>query len=383
MPNADPESHAGRTGASVIIPTFNRVAMLKQCLDAVSRQTLAPLEVIVVNDGSSDGTREAVLSASPPVRLIEQQNKGKSAALNAALEIARGDTVWIIDDDDIVLPDTLETLAGLLERFPEAGFAYGRHDRFAEQADGSCKRLGTGYWRDCTPDTFLQATLEDFFVHQPGMLVRRREFDRAGPFDLTLSRSQDYDMMLRLARQARPAITDKVVFLQRQHSGRRGPAGERFESSEAGAKWIEFDQLIFRHIRETWPLGLFLPQRRIETEGDRRNTLIGRGVVMARRKLWHEAIGDFEAAAAIAATPLAPDDKATLRRTFLGKYGCDEVIGQPEVRGGVRAFAARPGNGTLARSMARGLAWRIREAIWAGQPARALRLARLGLDLVR
>jgi hypothetical protein len=103
---------------------------------------------------------------------------------------------------------------------------------------------------------------------------------------------------------------------------------------------------------------------------------------MARRKMWPEAISDFEAAAAIPGTPLTLDEKAALRRTFLGKYGCDEVIGQQEVRGWVAGFAARPANRPLARSMARGLVWRIRVALEVGQPDRALRLARLYLELI-
>ncbi len=210
----------GRT--SVIIPTHNRAAMLEQCLSAVRSQTISPLELIVVDDGSTDETQAIVAQAAPEARLMVQPNRGKAAALNAAMALVRGEFVWIIDDDDIVLPHALEHLTRLLDQTPEADFAYGRHDRFMEAANGQRLMLGTGYWHDCTQDEFLQATLEDFFAHQPGMLVRRSAYIQVGAFDEALIRSQDYEMTLRLARVCTPVKSSMTVFLQRTHYWAKG-----------------------------------------------------------------------------------------------------------------------------------------------------------------
>lgn len=368
---------------SVIIPTYNRASMLKECLNALEQQTIAPLEVIVVNDGSIDDTQRVATSTTLPVRVIEQPNRGKSAALNAALGMSRGDYVWIVDDDDIVLPHALETLTALLKQAPRAGFAYGRHERFIDTADGRRILRGTGYWQDCTPANFLRTALEDFFAHQPGMLARRALLESAGSFDETLTRSQDYEMTLRLALQSQPAMTDTVVFLQRQHDGRRGSATQHFDSRDSEMQWIASDQAIFRNIRAGWPLDAFLASRTIMTAGDERAALLHRGVVMARHKLWREAIDDFEAAITAAGGPLTPDDRRVLRRAFQSKYGIAELHGRSEPRALLVAFASDRRNKAIARAMARGLAWRVREALAKGRATEAAELARLCLVMMR
>ena len=99
--------------------------------------------------------------------------------------------------------DALETMLGLLENNPEADFAYGRHDRFEVLPGGDVKWQDTGYWRESSSEDFLFDTLLDMFAHQPAMLVRKSLYIKAGAFDETLIRSQDYDMLLRLARYGR------------------------------------------------------------------------------------------------------------------------------------------------------------------------------------
>lgn len=94
---------------SVIIPTYNRADVLSRALDSVLAQTYAKaLEVIVVDDGSTDGTAELIIGSYPMVRYIEQANLGVSAARNAGLAVASGDWVALLDSDDEWLPEKLE-----------------------------------------------------------------------------------------------------------------------------------------------------------------------------------------------------------------------------------------------------------------------------------
>jgi glycosyltransferase involved in cell wall biosynthesis len=172
---------------TVLIPTFNRAHLLVESLDSVLAQTRRPDQIIVINDGSTDDTLERLEPYRGDIEILNKDNAGKSAALNKALSVAKGDLIWVFDDDDIAEPDALEILLGLLDENPDADFAYGRHDRFEVRPDGRVKWKDTGYWRKSPPEDFLFETLLDMFAHQPGMLVRKSLYIKAGAFDESLS----------------------------------------------------------------------------------------------------------------------------------------------------------------------------------------------------
>ena len=370
---------------SVIIPTFNRPEYLHSCIESVLLQTLSPGEVIVVDDGSTGDTKRVVDQFGDRVEYIRKENSGKAASLNVALAHSSKPFVWIVDDDDIVCPDALDRLTRLLVENPDAGFAYGRHLRFHEDtASGKRQFLPTGHWRDCAPDEFLKMTLEDFFVHQPGMLVRRSLYDAVGPFDETLMRSQDYEMLIRLARAARSVSTDAVVFWQRQHNGARGSRTERFAATDSVGKWIEIDQQIFRALYDNMPLSDFLPGApKSLSKGETRHALLQRGVIMARRKLWSAAVDDFNKASLIDSGPLSGDEKTLLRRAFASKFGCREIVEDRGIRAMLRNLSADSPNGfEIRRSLAAGLRWRVREAATEGQLWLSARYAGLLVSLM-
>ncbi len=351
---------------TIIIPTFNRPAMLRECLDALQRQTVRAHEVIIVNDGGEASLLNSLPDIGVPVRVLHQENAGKSVAVNVAVKQAQADFIWIVDDDDIALPTALATLTDLLSAAPEAGFAYGRHNRFIVKPDGTRHVFDTGYWCDTTPDHFLLATLEDFFAHQTGMLVRRTAFDAVGAFNESLFRSLDYEMSLRLARSFLPVATQQVVFLQRQHSGQRGPHADPIAAAAMEAKWIEVDQVIFQRLREEWPLELFVATRSLRTTEEHRKALIQRGVVMARKKLWCEALQDWKSCAALANGAISSDDARLLRRACHGKYGCDEIYRDPAVRRNLQEFGREKRHSYIVRALASGLLRSIKSEIRQG-----------------
>lgn len=367
---------------AVIIPTYNRARLLPDCLNAVLSQTRPPAEILVVDDGSTDETAQIVASFGDRVSYLRKPNSGKSASLNLGLRETRAPLVWIVDDDDIVCRDALERLAGLIEGSSSAGFAYGRYTRFIiDDESGRAKDLGTGYWRSCSPEDFLTATLEDFFAHQPGMVVRRSLYDRVGPFDESLTRSQDYEMLVRLARAGDSVSTDEVVFYQRQHSGLRGRQGERMQADAVMDGWLRYDQSIFRRLYREMDLEEYLPRgQTLSDDRSRRRALIQRGVIMARRKLWKIAATDFERAARLGCGPLDDDEKAVLRRAFASKYGCGEVLSRRRAAAALLAIKAADAP-TLRKSLARGLVWRIRDAGFAGRHAEAALLCAFALRL--
>jgi glycosyltransferase involved in cell wall biosynthesis len=109
---------------SVIIPTYNRAALLREAIDSTLRQTFRDFEILVVDDGSRDATPEVARDYAGRIVYICQENRGCNAARNTALLRARGEYIALLDSDDLYLPYALELMHGLLGRFPQAGFAY-------------------------------------------------------------------------------------------------------------------------------------------------------------------------------------------------------------------------------------------------------------------
>ena len=116
---------ASRSNISVIIPLYNKASEIAITLHTVLAQSLQPREIIVVDDGSTDGSAEIVESfGSPLVRLIRQENRGVSAARNRAMREATGEWVALLDGDDMWGAEYLATVAQMIERWPKCG-AYG------------------------------------------------------------------------------------------------------------------------------------------------------------------------------------------------------------------------------------------------------------------
>ena len=375
------------TKVTAIIPTFNRGPLLVETLESVLGQSRAPDEVIVADDGSVDDTSARMARYSNRIRYVRKENSGKADTLNQIIPVAAGELIWIVDDDDIVLPDALETLEGLLASDPEAEFSHGRHDRFTvNEATGKTHRFDGGHWRDVSPEMFFLATLQDFFVHHPGLLVRKSAYEAAGPFSQKYSRSEDYEMLLRLARRYRGASTQKVVFLQRQHDDPR--VGGLVGKDRRYARWQVEEQEMFTEVRRTGSLTDYLPRGTVTGEALspdlRRQALITRATVMARKKLWHFAFEDFDAASApgMPGEPLNASEIRVVREALFSKYGCPELLDDPAVADGLLALRSKGPVGVgIARTFARSLAWFIRRALGERRFGDAALLSGLALRL--
>ena len=369
---------------SVIVPTFNRAEYLRETICAVLAQTRRPDEVLVVDDGSDDHTREVIATFGAEVTALHKPNSGKADSLNQALAQVSGSHIWIVDDDDLPCPDALETLIGCLVRSPGAEIAYGPHDRFAVDPDTGCEtRQETGYWDDRSGDWFLVATMEDFFAHQPGMLVARDLYDRVGPFDTEMIASEDYEMLLRLAQAGQAVATDRIVFHQRQHAGLRGQQGHQFTASDRNRKWVEYDQKIFHRVHETFPLADYLPKHFALSPETTRQALLQRGAVMLRKQMSDLALADLREAAKL--TPeadLSDDERAVLRRSLLSKYGCEAVLRDSQTVRALSDLAQSSAVGkAIVRAIARSLLWQARVSAGSGQISKTLFFSRIFVHL--
>lgn len=375
---------------SVIVPTYNRAGYLAETLESLLAQTLPPAEIIVADDGSTDDTQARVASFGERVRYFRKENSGKAATLNQALDMASHPLIWIMDDDDIALPQALEQMTALISGKPDIAIAYGRYDRFlTDPATGEQVRYHDGgYWRDVLPGEFLIATLQDFFVHHPGMLVRKTAYQAVGGFSLKYPRLEDYEMLVRLARAYNVAATREIVFLQRQHDGVR--AGGVTGESARMARWRSEERELFEILHVEMPLAEFLPFSYRPQAGElsaaqRRQALIVRGAVMARKNLWNQAIEDLRAASEIveAGLRLVPDERDALRQAFFSKYGCPEIVSDSQIARRLRALAqCGPTGAAIARAFGRSHFWFIRQALQQGKLLEAAVLSNRSVQLL-
>ena len=145
---------------SVVVPAYNEERYITEALDAVLAQTLAPLEVIVVDDGSTDATVAVVEACGDRVRLVRQENRGRPGAFDTGFREAAGDFVALCPADDVWEPRKLEWQRDALARHPEADVVFGGAERFG-LARGDHLRPGTGlldtraFAREMYPDNLI------------------------------------------------------------------------------------------------------------------------------------------------------------------------------------------------------------------------------------
>lgn len=196
---------------SVVIPAYNAERFLRDALASVLRQTLPPLEILVVDDGSGDNTARLAASVEG-VRCIRQANAGVSAARNRGIEEARGEFIALLDADDAWMPEKLAIqMAGL------------RSDQFAFSARTETDEnlLPLRMVRGGFPRSLLEGLLfHGNVVGTPSSVVAPRQaLLDAGGFDPRLSMCADWDMWIRLATHLSGVYSDESLVLYRVHGG--------------------------------------------------------------------------------------------------------------------------------------------------------------------
>ena len=199
---------------SVIIPTYNRRNYVPASIQSVLDQTYGDYEIVVVDDGSTDNTRELLERwiESGTIRYIRQENKGAAAASNRGFKEASGELITFLDSDDLWPEDKLEWQVQYLREHPEMGAVGGAHqfiDKDGEKSKSPIVREG-------------EYAFENVFTGTPvvsigAALIRCRLVDEAGGFDESIE-TQDFDLWMKLARRGcRIAIFPRVSLYYRVH----------------------------------------------------------------------------------------------------------------------------------------------------------------------
>lgn len=198
--------------ASVIIPVFNGEKTISETLESVLNQTCKNLEVIVVDDGSTDGTVNIVKRFKDPrIRIKSFPNKGLAASRNRGARRAKGDFISFVDADDVWTPEKLSEQIAALENDLEAAVVYSWNDFVDESSEFIRHGIHLTYHGNIYPKLLAR----NFIENGSNILVRRRVFDEVGYFDESLTHIEDWDFYFRLAAAYKFVCAPKVHVLYR------------------------------------------------------------------------------------------------------------------------------------------------------------------------
>jgi glycosyltransferase involved in cell wall biosynthesis len=206
---------------SVVIPCYNANRYLAESIESALQQTYPRVEIIVVDDGSTDET--AQIARSYPVNYIYQANRGLSGARNTGIRHCQGEYIVFLDHDDRLLPRAVEIGVKLLEKHPECALAVGEHRYIS--ADG--RAIGYSNKHATGRDHYLML-LEHNFIETPcSALHRRSGIALTGGFDESLKAAEDLEFYLRSARQSTWVAHEAPVAEYRLHDSSMSRDAER------------------------------------------------------------------------------------------------------------------------------------------------------------
>lgn len=210
---------------SVIIPAYNAERTILETVNSVQNQTLANIEIIIINDGSIDRTWKLIEQLTDPrIKAFSYENGGVAVARNRGIDKATGEFMAFIDADDLWTLDKLELQLAALKQHPEAGIAYSWNYFYYEQTgDSPSERLRQripGHVANFEGDVYAPLLQENFLANGSNPLIRRQAIDKIGGFDPTFPHCADWDFYLRLAAQW-PFVRvpqHQVLYRQSSHS---------------------------------------------------------------------------------------------------------------------------------------------------------------------
>lgn len=271
---------------SVIIPAYNAESFIADTVRSALNQTFADLEVIVVDDGSKDGTLARLAAFGDRIRVHQQPNGGVARARNTGVSLARGSWIAFLDADDLWLPTKL---ARQLATAGDAPMVF--TDRYNIGARGEVPELQS----ECTPmyggDLFVPLLLEGNFITSTSVMIRRALFEQLGGFYTRLNGTEDWDLWLRVAEKHAIAFCPEPLVQYRFHPGgiSRNFARMNRERTEVIARAFETERgrtlspLTRRHIwAQTWCTNGTDARR----AGARRDALVGFARAVMAWPLW-------------------------------------------------------------------------------------------------
>jgi len=209
---------------SVIIPLYNKKKYIMRAINSVLNQTYRHFELIIIDDGSTDGAINEIRKIKDHrIKVIQQNNRGVSAARNRGIEEAKGELVAFLDADDVWKRDFLETIINLRGKYPQAG-AYGTAVEF-KMPDGSVKlaqyeSISKEAWEGII-DNYFQCSMKNPLITASSVAIPKKVFKNVGEFPQNIVRGEDLDMWCRIALEYPIAFNNKVCVTYYQNADNR------------------------------------------------------------------------------------------------------------------------------------------------------------------
>jgi len=194
---------------SVVIPTYNRIALVERAIDSVLRQSIKPFDIIVVDDGSDDGTSEMIQKKYRSINLVQQQNSGVSAARNNGIKHAKGDWISLLDSDDEWTEKKLENQANKLIKNPDYHFCHTNEIWIRNGVRVNQKKRHQKYG-----GYIFDKCLDICRISPSSTLFKKNILEHVGWFDTQLPLCEDYDLWLRITADYKILFVDEPLIIK-------------------------------------------------------------------------------------------------------------------------------------------------------------------------
>jgi len=210
---------------SVVIPTYNRVELLKRSIDSVINQTIKPFEIIIVDDGSNDGTEVMVKKKYDSLKLIKQKNKGASAARNSGIKASSGEWICFLDSDDEWKNDKLEKQITFVANNSDYKFFHSNEVWIKNGKRINQKKKHKKYGGD-----IFKKCLDMCRISPSSVLINKNIFEELGFFNENLVVCEDYELWLRICDQYKVFFIDEPLIIK--YGGHQGQLSYSIDSIE-------------------------------------------------------------------------------------------------------------------------------------------------------
>lgn len=363
---------------TAIVPTYNREDYILECVHSLITQSHPLSEILVIDDGSTDNTRDLLLQYQYKIRhlhkdrikYIYKENGGKSSALNIGLAQATSDFIWICDDDDYADPNGLKHLLRVLDRKPNVDYVYGRFQNFNVNINGEKEFTPYLFWKREDEVNEKISFLESMFTTHFSMIVKKDLYTKVGQFNTSFTRSQDYEMMLRLARIGIGASTEENIYFYRQHAGIRGTSNYSFDAIQNQEKWLLFNKKIFAYVAEDYSIDEFTPtfaKKFYDKDKILRASHLQRGIVFANNGMWDIACNDFKKVFEISSEPFTLAEDRLCLDVVHGMLVWFEITKYPQSMAFLHSLSDTKQGLRFLRNFTRPLFWIIKNNFKAGK----------------
>ncbi len=198
---------------SVIIPLYNKADYIKNTIESVLNQTFTDYEIIIINDGSTDKSKDIILEYNDErILFYDQENQGASAARNLGIEKSKSNYIAFLDADDLWMPNHLETLKCLIQNYPNAGIFASRYQLIFKNGTKYIPKYNgiSGDFEGVIPD-FFEKSLPYPIATSSSIAIPKFVFETIGNFKTSISSGQDVDMWIRIALNYPVVFSNKIT----------------------------------------------------------------------------------------------------------------------------------------------------------------------------